>query len=159
MDPVYSRAVLEAFAELFRRGHIYRGKRMVNWCPASLTALSDEEVIMKPVNGTLYKVRYELADEPGQFIQVATTRPETIPGDVAIAVHPDDPRYAGLVGRKVWRPLNRAPDSRSWPTRRWTAKFGSGALKITPAHDKVGLSRSACATPAGHRHPERRRRP
>ncbi len=136
MDPAYSKAVLGVFAELFSRGRIYRGKRMVNWCPASQTALSDEEVIMKPVNGTLYKVRYELTDAPGQFIQVSTTRPETIPGDVAIAVHPDDPRYSGMVGRKVWRPLNRSEipiiaDSAVDP------KFGSGALKITPAHDKV----------------------
>jgi valyl-tRNA synthetase len=136
MDPAYSRAVLGTFTELFRRGHIYRGKRMVNWCPASQTALSDEEVIMKPVNSTLFKVRYELAGAPGQYIQVATTRPETIPGDVAIAVHPDDPRYAAFVGRKVWRPLNRAEipviaDAAVDPA------FGSGALKITPAHDKV----------------------
>ena len=136
MDTAYSRAVFRVFADLFKRGHIYRGKRMVNWCPASLTALSDEEVIMKPVNGTLYRVRYELVDAPGEFIEVATTRPETIPGDVAIAVHPDDPRYAGVVGRRVWRPLNRAEiaviaDSAVDP------KFGSGALKITPAHDKV----------------------
>jgi valyl-tRNA synthetase len=136
MDPGYSGKVLKVFSDLFERGHIYRGKRMVNWCPASLTALSDEEVIMKPTNGTLFKVRYELADEPGTFIQVATTRPETIPGDVALAVHPDDPRYAALVGRRVWRPLNRAQipviaDATVDP------KFGSGALKITPAHDKV----------------------
>src|SRR5271170_7566667 len=136
MDPEYSRAVLTVFVELFRRGHIYRGKRMVNWCPSSLTALSDEEVIMKPVSRTLYKVRYEFVGEPGKFIQVATTRPETIPGDVAIAVHPDDPRYAGFVGRKVWRPLNRSEitviaDASVDP------KFGSGALKITPAHDRV----------------------
>ncbi|MGA2017076.1 MAG: valine--tRNA ligase [Opitutaceae bacterium] len=136
MDPAYSRAVLRVFTELFRRGRIYRGKRMVNWCPASMTALSDEEVIMKPVDGVLYKVRYELADAPGQFIQVVTTRPETIPGDVAIAVHPGDARYSGLLGRSVWRPLNRAripviADSAVDP------KFGTGALKITPAHDKA----------------------
>jgi valyl-tRNA synthetase len=136
MDPAYSRAVTGVFTELFSRGHVYRGKRMVNWCPASLTALSDEEVIMKPVNSTLFKVRYEFTDAPGQFIEVATTRPETIAGDVALAVHPDDPRYAGMVGRRVWRPLNRAEipviaDSGVDP------KFGSGALKITPAHDKV----------------------
>jgi valyl-tRNA synthetase len=136
MDPEYSKAVISTFAELFRRGRIYRGKRMVNWCPASLTALSDEEVIMKPVNGTLFKVRYELVDAPGQYIQVATTRPETIPGDVAIAVHPEDPRYAGMVGRRVWRPLSRSEipviaDFAVEPT------FGTGALKITPAHDKV----------------------
>ncbi len=136
MDPVYSRAVLGVFVDLFRKGHIYRGKRMVNWCPASQTALSDEEVIMKPVNGTLYKVRYELVDRPGEYIQVSTTRPETIPGDVAIAVHPEDPRYAGLVGKSVWRPLNRAqiPIVADLAVDR---EFGSGALKITPAHDKV----------------------
>ncbi|HXQ79867.1 MAG TPA: valine--tRNA ligase [Opitutaceae bacterium] len=136
MDAAYSRAVLAAFTELFRRGHVYRGKRMVNWCPASMTALSDEEVIMKPQSGTLYRVRYEFADAAGQFVQVVTTRPETIPGDVAIAVHPDDPRYSGLVGRSVWRPLNRAEipviaDSAVDP------KFGTGALKITPAHDRA----------------------
>jgi len=136
MDPVYSRAVLGVFVDLFRKGHIYRGRRMVNWCPSTLTALSDEEVVMKPVSGTLYRVRYEFVGEPGRYIEVATTRPETIPGDVAIAVHPDDPRYAGLVGRRVWRPLNRAEipviaDPAVDP------KFGSGALKITPAHDRT----------------------
>ena len=92
MDPAYTQRVLHVFVELFKRGHIYRGKRMVNWCPASLTALSDEEVIMKPVNGTIYRVRYEIIGRPGKFIEVKTTRPETIPGDGAIAVHPDDPR-------------------------------------------------------------------
>jgi valyl-tRNA synthetase len=136
MDPAYSRAVLEGFVRLFRNKRIYRGKRMVNWCPASQTALSDEEVIMKPVNSVLYEVRYERTDRSGEYIQVATTRPETIPGDVAIAVHPEDPRYAGLVGKTVWRPLNRAPI----PVVADTAvdrEFGSGALKITPAHDKA----------------------
>jgi valyl-tRNA synthetase len=136
MDPAYSQRVRHVFVELFKRGCIYRGKRMVNWCPVSLTALSDEEVIMKPVNSTLYRVRYELVNQPGRYIEVKTTRPETIPGDVAIAVHPDDPRYAGLVGQTVWRPLNRAPI----PIVADTAvdrEFGSGALKITPAHDKV----------------------
>jgi valyl-tRNA synthetase len=136
MDPAYSKRVLHVFVELFKRGYIYRGKRMVNWCPVSLTALSDEEVIMKPVNGTLYRVRYELVNQPGRFIEVKTTRPETIPGDVAIAVHPDDPRYTDIVGQMVWRPLNRTripiiADSAV------DKEFGSGALKITPAHDKV----------------------
>src|SRR5208283_440471 len=136
MDPAYSRSVLTAFVELFRRGRIYRGRRMVNWCPSTMTALSDEEVIMKPVSGTLYRVRYEVAGEAGRYMEVATTRTETIPGHVAIAVHPDDPRYAGMVGRRVWRPLNRAEipiiaDSAVDP------KFGSGALKITPAHDRT----------------------
>ena len=136
MDPHYSQAVLTVFVDLFRKGQIYRGKRMVNWCPVSLTALSDEEVIMKPVKGFLYQVRYELVDQPGKFIEVKTTRPETIPGDVAIAVHPDDPRYTALLGKKVWRPLNRLaiPIIADPAVDR---EFGSGALKITPAHDKV----------------------
>ena len=137
MDPAYSRAVIGVFTDLFRKGAIYRGKRMVNWCPASLTALSDEEVIMKPSSGTLYRVRYEFADTPGTFIEVATTRPETIPGDVAIAATPTicPVCRARRLGR-VWRPLNRAQivviaDSAVDP------KFGSGALKITPAHDRA----------------------
>ena len=136
MEPHYSKAVLTVFVDLFAKGHIYRGKRMVNWCPASLTALSDEEVIMKPTKGSIYQVRYELVNQPGSFIEVKTTRPETIPGDVAIAVHPEDPRYTTLIGQSVWRPLNRA----QIPIIADTAvdkEFGSGALKITPAHDKV----------------------
>jgi valyl-tRNA synthetase len=136
MDPHYSKAVLSVFVDLFQKNHIYRGKRMVNWCPVSLTALSDEEVIMKPTKGTIYQIRYELVDQPGKFIEVKTTRPETIPGDVAIAVHPDDPRYTDIIGKKVWRPLNRT----QIPVVADAAvdkEFGSGALKITPAHDKV----------------------
>ena len=136
MDEHYSKAVLTVFTELFKRGYIYRGKRMVNWCPVSLTALSDEEVIMKPSSSTLYHVRYELVDQPGRFIEVKTTRPETIPGDVALAVHPDDPRYADVVGKKVWRPLNRAQIP-IVADKAVDKEFGSGALKITPAHDKV----------------------
>ncbi len=136
MDLEYSRAVRGVFVDLYRRGRIYRGKRMVNWCPATQTALSDEEVNMKPVQGLLYRVRYELTTEPGRYIEVATTRPETIPGDVAIAVHPEDPRYAAWVGKTVWRPLNRAaiPIIADAAVDR---EFGSGALKITPAHDKL----------------------
>jgi valyl-tRNA synthetase len=137
MDPGYSKRVLHVFVELFKRGHIYRGKRMVNWCPVSLTALSDEEVIMKPVNSTMYRVRYELAAEPGRFIEVKTTRPETIPGDVAIAVHPDDPRYADIIGKKVRRPIGPAAEIPIIADTAVDKEFGSGALKITPAHDKV----------------------
>ena len=136
MDPHYSSAVLKVFVDLFQKGHIYRGKRMVNWCPVSLTALSDEEVIMKPVKGFMYHVRYELVSQPGKFIEVKTTRPETIPGDVAIAVHPDDPRYAALVGQQVWRPLNREKIT-IIADAAVDLQFGTGALKITPAHDKV----------------------
>ncbi len=137
MDPAYSQRVLQVFVELFKRGNIYRGKRMVNWCPASLTALSDEEVIMKPVNGTMYRVRYELVAQPGTFIEVKTTRPETIPGDVAIAVHPDDPRYAGLIGKKVRRPIGPAYEMPIIADQAVDKEFGTGALKITPAHDRT----------------------
>jgi valyl-tRNA synthetase len=137
MDPHYSQAVLSVFVDLFAKGHIYRGKRMVNWCPVSLTALSDEEVIMKPVKGFLYQVRYERTDAPGEFITVKTTRPETIPGDVAIAVHPDDPRYAGWIGKKVRRPLGPTAEIPIIADSAVDKEFGSGALKITPAHDKV----------------------
>jgi valyl-tRNA synthetase len=137
MDPHYSQAVLNVFVDLFAKGHIYRGKRMVNWCPVSLTALSDEEVVMKPAKGFLYQVRYERTDAPGEFITVKTTRPETIPGDVAIAVHPDDPRYAGWIGKKVRRPLGPTAEIPIIADSAVDKEFGSGALKITPAHDKV----------------------
>mgnify|MGYP003856500623 CR=1 FL=1 len=137
MDPHYSRAVLTVFADLFHKGHIYRGKRMVNWCPVSQTALSDEEVIMKPVSGTIYRVRYERVDAPGVFVEVKTTRPETIPGDVAIAVHPEDPRYAGWVGKMVRRPLGPAAEIPIIADAAVDREFGTGALKITPAHDKT----------------------
>ncbi|MFZ9682841.1 MAG: valine--tRNA ligase, partial [Cephaloticoccus sp.] len=137
MDEGYSRAVLGVFVDLFKKGFIYRGKRMVNWCPVSQTALSDEEVIMKPTKGFLYQVRYERTDAPGQFITVKTTRPETIPGDVAIAVHPEDPRYIGLIGKTVRRPLGPAAEIPIIADAAVDKEFGSGALKITPAHDKV----------------------
>jgi valyl-tRNA synthetase len=145
MDPAYSQAVLGVFVDLFQKGHIYRGKRMVNWCPASLTALSDEEVIMKPVNGTIYRVRYAVVGQPGQYVEVKTTRPETIPGDVAIAVHPDDPRYTALIGKKVRRALGPAAELPIIADAAVDREFGSGALKITPAHDKVDFD-------IGHRH-------
>ncbi len=137
MDPAYSRAVLGVFVDLFAKGHIYRGKRMVNWCPASRTALSDEEVEMRPTKGFLYQVRYEVVGAPGTFIEVKTTRPETIPGDVAIAVHPADPRYTALVGQKVRRPLGPSADIPIIADSAVDKEFGSGALKITPAHDQV----------------------
>ena len=92
MDPEYSRCVQKVFVELYKKGHIYRGKRMVNWDPVSLTALSDEEVIMKEQKGSLYYFKVEVAEEPGTFLTIATTRPETIPGDTAVAVNPKDPR-------------------------------------------------------------------
>ncbi|MGI8957808.1 MAG: class I tRNA ligase family protein, partial [Chthoniobacterales bacterium] len=136
MDEDYSRAVQRTFVDLYRKGLIYRGKRMVNWDPVALTALSDEEVIPTPQKSALYYVRYELVEEPGKFIEVATTRPETIMADVALAVHPNDERYKASLGKKVWRPLARAElpivgDEGIDPA------FGTGVLKVTPAHDKV----------------------
>src|ERR1700751_5631359 len=99
MDPEYSRCVQRVFVDLYRKGLIYRGKRMVNWCPATLTALSDEEVEMEPQKGFLWHFRVEVAEEPGTFLTIVTTRPETIPGDTAIAVNPKDPRYAKFIGK------------------------------------------------------------
>ena len=136
LDPHYSKAVLTAFVELYKRGYIYRGLRMSNWCPVSQTALSNEEVIMKPQRGLFYKMRYEIVERPGEYVYISTTRPETIMGDVAVAVHPDDPRYTDLIGKHVWRPFPRA----AIPIIADSAvdkEFGTGALKVTPAHDAV----------------------
>jgi valyl-tRNA synthetase len=136
MDAEYSRAVQRTFVDLYQKGLIYRGRRMVNWDPVALTALSDEEVIPTPQQSALYYVRYELVEEPGRYLEVATTRPETIMADVALAVHPKDPRYEDLLGKEVWRPLHRAAlpiiaDNGIDP------EFGTGVLKVTPAHDKL----------------------
>lgn len=136
MDEGYARAVQQAFVDLYHRGYIYRGKRMVNWCPASLTAISDEEVIPTPQKGKLVTMRYEVVEEPGRYLEIATTRPETLMGDTAVAVNPGDERYAALVGRHVWRPFPRAKipivaDSHV------DYEFGTGVLKVTPAHDKA----------------------
>lgn len=136
MDESYERSVRAAFVKLYERGYIYRGKRLVNWCPSSQTALSNEEVIMKPQKGKFWKMRYELVDEPGRFIEISTTRPETIMGDTAVAVHPDDERYADIVGKKVWRPFPREPIP-VVADRAVEKDFGTGALKVTPAHDQV----------------------
>jgi len=136
LDDQYVRAVLNVFVDLYKRGLIYRGRRMINWDPAAQTALSDEEVINKPQKGNLYYVRYEIVEEPGRFLEVATTRPETIMADTAVAVHPKDKRYVDLVGKHVWRPLPRekipiVADEAIDP------EFGTGVLKVTPGHDKL----------------------
>lgn len=139
MDADYARKVQQVFVDLYNQGLIYRGKRMVNWCPVSLTALSDEEVIAKPQKGVLYQFKVEVADEPGRFLEIATTRPETIPGDSGVAVNPKDPRYASLIGKFVRRPLP-LEDQRLIPIVGDDAvdfEFGTGVLKVTPAHDKV----------------------
>lgn len=139
MDPAYSRCVQEVFVDLYNKGLIYRGKRMVNWDPAARTALSDEEVEMTETKGHLWHLRYPLLREDGtadpeQAVIVATTRPETMLGDEAVAVSPADPRYTHLHGRKCLLPLRNKPipiitDDFVDP------KFGTGCVKVTPAHD------------------------
>jgi valyl-tRNA synthetase len=140
MDDVSARAVREAFLRLFRKGLAYRAEALVNWCPGCRTSVSDLEVLPTPETGTLWTVRYHLVDEatglpdPDRTISVATTRPETILGDTAVAVHPDDPRYADLVGRRVRIPfVERDVPVIADPVV--DPAFGTGAVKITPAHD------------------------
>ena len=134
LDDDYSKAVLTAFVKLFKEGYIYRGKRMVNWCPANLTALSDEEVVMVHCKSKLYKMKYELAGQPGTYLQISTTRPETIMGDSAVAVNPKDERYAHLVGKRAIRPFPRA-EIPIIGDEYVDMSFGTGVLKVTPAHD------------------------
>jgi len=136
LDENYARAVQKVFVDLYNKGLIYRGRRMINWDPAAQTALSDEEVISKPQKGKLYFVRYEIVEEPGRFLEVATTRPETIMADTAMAFHPGDERYVSLLGKHAWRPLAREKipilaDEAIDP------EFGTGVLKVTPAHDAL----------------------
>jgi valyl-tRNA synthetase len=133
LDPAMSLKVTEVFVRLYEDGLIYRGKRLVNWDPILKTALSDLEVVADEETGSLWHLRYPLSEGPG-YLVVATTRPETMLGDAAVAVHPDDERYRHLVGRKVRLPLTERElpiiaDAYVDPT------FGSGCVKITPAHD------------------------
>ena len=179
MDPEYSRCVQKVFVELYKKGLIYRGKRMVNWCPVSQTALSDEEVEMKPQKGFMYYFKVQVADATGSrrgneadspqhgtrntehatpteekkggpeidsegriWLTIATTRPETIPGDTAVAVNPKDPRYAHLIGKHVLRPLpiHVPAEKKLIPIigdEHVDFEFGTGVLKVTPAHDKA----------------------
>src|SRR2546428_4805346 len=135
-DEDYVLAVEKIFIDLYQKDLIYRGRRMINWDPAAQTALSDEEVISKPQKGNLYYVRYEIVDQPGRFLEVATTRPETIMADVAMAFHPGDKRYVDMIGKHAWRPLARekipiVTDEAIDP------EFGTGVLKVTPAHDAL----------------------
>ncbi len=185
MDPEYSRCVQKVFVDLYRKGLIYRGQRMVNWCPVSLTALSDEEVIMKEQQGFLYYFRVQVVeadgspvppleppadpavpvgaaggtsaaaapptwgpvtDEAGRtWLTIATTRPETIPADTAVAVNPADPRYARFIGKWVRRalPLENQALIRILGDEHIDMEFGTGVLKVTPAHDvadyEIGL--------------------
>ncbi len=134
MDPGPSRAVRSVFKHLYDRGLIYRGERLVSWCPRCMTALSDLEVVHRDESSSLWHVTYPLDGDDGLSLAVATTRPETMLGDTAVAVHPDDERFAPLVGRMVrlpilGRPIPIVADASVDPS------FGSGAVKVTPAHD------------------------
>lgn len=134
MDPAYYESVIHVFVDLYEKGKIYRGKRMINWDVRAKTALSDEEVIHKEVNGKMYHIRYKL-DIPGdEYITIATVRPETIFGDTAICVHPKDDRYKHLVGKFAFVPMinRRIPIITDDYI---DIEFGTGALKVTPAHD------------------------
>ncbi|MDO7852389.1 valine--tRNA ligase [Hymenobacter convexus] len=134
MEPDLTDAVLRVFVDLYNKGLIYRGVRMVNWDPEGRTAISDEEVIAKDVQAKMYYLKYAVVGQEGQFLTVATSRPETIMADVAVAVNPNDPRYAHLAGQKVRIPLL----GREIPVifdEYVSMDFGTGALKVTPAHD------------------------
>jgi len=160
LDEDLSRAVREVFVRLYEKGLIYRGKYIINWCPRCLTALSNEEAEKTERNGQLWHFRYPLADGDGAMV-VATTRPETMLGDTAVAVHPDDPRYQALVGKEVLLPImdRRIPivaDPAVDPD------FGTGAVKVTPAHDPLdfeigqrqGLPALEVIGPDGHMTPD-----
>ncbi|MCZ7554942.1 MAG: valine--tRNA ligase [Bacteroidia bacterium] len=138
MDPGLSHAVREAFIRLYKKGLIYRGKRIINWDPAAHTALSDEEVVYKEQQGKLWHIRYPVvidgAPSATDFIVVATTRPETMLGDTAVAVHPEDERYTHLIGKTVLLPLMQREIPVIADDYVETA-FGTGVVKITPAHD------------------------
>lgn len=142
MDEGFSQAVLAVFVKYYEKGYIYRGKRIINWCPNCRTSISDAEVNFSEQEGNLWYIRYEIENEPGRYITVATTRPETILGDTAVAVNPADARFSDLVNKRCRLPL----------LNRWIPivaddyveqEFGTGCVKITPAHDpndyEVGL--------------------
>ncbi len=142
MDEVRSESVIKTFVDLYDKGLIYRGVRMVNWDPAAKTALSDEEVIFREMQSKLYYLKYRIEGSEGAFVTIATTRPETILGDTAVCVNPNDPRFTHLKGKRVLVPLI----GRSIPIiedEYVDMEFGTGCLKITPAHDvndyEIGL--------------------
>ena len=137
MDEVLSKAVLTAFIKLYKKGLIYRGKKIINWCPRCITALSDEEVEYEEENGFLYYIKYPILN--GTYIEVATTRPETMLGDTAVAVNISDKRYKKLIGEKIKLPfVNR--EILIIEDEKVDMEFGTGAVKITPSHDPDDFS-------------------
>ncbi len=133
MDDHYYKAVIRVFVELYQKKMIYRGARMIHWDPAARTALSDEEVEYRDIEGTLYYIQYPVADST-EYITIATQRPETIMGDTAVCVHPDDPKYRHLYGKQIIVPLVNRPVPLITDDY-IDMHFGTGALKVTPAHD------------------------
>lgn len=133
LDEGLSRAVRKVFVQLYRQGYIYKGKYIINWCSRCHTALADDEVEHQPQKGRLYHVRYDLEDGSGSLV-IATTRPETIVADTGVCVHPEDERYAGLVGKKIIVPVVDRPVP-IIADRYVDRAFGTGALKVTPCHD------------------------
>lgn len=145
MDEDYYKSVIDTFIDLYKKGYIYRGNRMVNWDPAAKTALSDEEVIYKEVDSKLFYIKYKIAESENEYVIIATTRPETILGDTAVCVNPNDERFKHLHGKKAIVPLV----NREVPIivdEYVDMEFGTGCLKITPAHDvndyELGLKHS-----------------
>ncbi|MBP6343937.1 MAG: valine--tRNA ligase, partial [Candidatus Omnitrophica bacterium] len=134
MDDEYSEAVKEVFIRLYEKDLIYRGDRIINWCPRCQTALSDEEAEHKDKQGKLYHIKYPFKNDPSKFVIVATTRPETMLGDTAVAVNPTDERYSGLIGQTLVLPLIKR-EIKIIADEFVSAEFGTGAVKVTPAHD------------------------
>ncbi|MBR1857356.1 MAG: valine--tRNA ligase [Oribacterium sp.] len=134
MDEGCSKAVETTFIKLYKKGYIYKGSRIINWCPVCHTSLSDAEVIHEEQEGHFWHINYPIAGQEGRFIEIATTRPETMLGDTAVAVNPEDPRYKDLIGKNVKLPLT----DREIPIvgdEHADMEVGTGAVKITPAHD------------------------
>lgn len=134
MDPGCSKAVEEVFINLYNKGLIYKGNRIINWCPVCKTSISDAEVIRENQAGHFWHMKYEIVGEPGRYVEFATTRPETMLGDTAVAVNPDDDRYKDIIGKKVMLPfVNR--EIPIIADEYVDMEFGTGVVKITPAHD------------------------
>jgi valyl-tRNA synthetase len=135
MDEGLSKAVLEAFVRMYEKGLIYRGEYMVNWCPASISAVSDLEVENKEVDGSLWYFRYPIEGEPDRYLVVATTRPETMLGDTAVAVNPKDARYKDLIGKMILLPIQNRAIPIIGDEILVDPEVGTGCVKVTPAHD------------------------
>ena len=134
MDEGCSKAVQEVFIRLYEKGYIYKGSRIINWCPVCQTSISDAEVVHEDQDGFFWHINYPIVGEEGRFVEIATTRPETLLGDTAVAVNPEDERYKDLVGKMLKLPLT----DREIPViadEYVDKEFGTGCVKITPAHD------------------------